>query len=246
MELSKVCLTCKIHQPIKDGCYIQEQDLFQCKDCILRDIKCLDCGRLTIPDQSLLFDEGGGTYWSICQDCLRKSHTLLILLKDQSRKSCKKMVKKAFKLADVIVDKEIEEEKANAPPEPPPKPKPVFSVTEKEKFTIQNACEMILGVQSETLIVEGRDKCQEHMKFQTSDYAYEFVIGCHDALCGYIDVFHSDASFDLCYYRDGKVTFCWHGKSYDTLPAWIPSQRMYDHCMEIIRTLGIRNCKKWH
>jgi len=244
---TKKCITCYQIKSTEGGTYSEQDDLFQCKECIMKDLTCLDCERLVALEKSLVFDEGNGRYWILCPDCLKKSHTLLILLKDQKKKKCWKLVKKGFKIADEALEEELAIEKANAPPKPPPPPKPVFSATDKEKAAIQNACDIILGVSAETMVIHGRDGCQESLRFKTSDYNYEFQIGCHNANCGYIDVFSHDASFDLCFYSRGIIELTWHGKLYETFPDWIPWKEMRDHCTEIIKTLKIKTCdKKFH
>ena len=251
MEITSVamkkCLTCDQLKDVAGGLTDSDNpNLLQCKDCLLAELCCLECELPSAADKRILFDEGDGKYYSICHGCLERYYTLLCLLKDQKPDQCLRTVKEAFEIADNAISVDLKDKRTE------PVVELIFDdngQTRKQrraKNAMLTAQDLILGVEAETLIMVKRDGCPTRLDFSTSDYTFEFNIGCHGGTCTYIDVQHSDAMYVIQFFDSGEVDMCWKGKAYNKFPEWMSIKAMKDHCDAIIKKLQVPPCKSWH
>ena len=240
------CDLCKELQNTEGGCqhYFEGVGhIFRCKECSMKNLRCIDCECAWKKESSLVLYEGNGEYVCFCKQCLDKSYLIFRILNQLSSEACIAAIKEGYKLVDDGYDEEMIlecETKRNIAYSKEPQ------ITEELKKSVLNGFDIIFAVDHKGVIIRGRDNCSEKIVFETDDYKYEFEIGCHNRQCNYITMFINISNDVTLNFKNNEVVLYINGDFYKIIPEWIPVLKLKEHCQTIINNLDIAKCEKTH
>lgn len=115
----------------------------------------------------------------------------------------------------------------------------VITDSEKEKF--DEAYQLALTPKHRLMRVTKRPECKETgegekktLTFISPDGDYDFQVGFENGVCWYIHIF-GDVKLNFLFYRSGKISLDYKGKSYYTMKIWQPLMDLKLHFENLIK-----------